>query len=220
MCHIYKIMLKSTCSHSFFYTLIYSATFCPGLLSPYSFQSFLCRARFTFSSINPGSFLWSSVFISKIVWWVCKTIISNLVENTGEQLHYKRSFTWHFVTVDCIESEWTASATTPHPPGVALPPLFLSSFHYFLVFFFLLLSAFCVPRQRWPCLSQGWGPAVVWTGETQGWKDERVGGKRGERRRGEGIQQEEREETNWVQAETGIKKDWVTDLTFLTVLQE
>lgn len=42
--------------------------------------------------------------------------------------------------------------------------LYSSSLHNFL----LLLSASCVPCQRWPCLSQGWGPAVVWTGEREG----------------------------------------------------
>ena len=54
------------------------------------------------------------------------------------------------------------------------PALPSSSLQYSLIL--VLLSASCVPRQRWPCLSQGWGPAVVWTEEREGWKDGGGGG--------------------------------------------
>lgn len=51
-------------------------------------------------------------------------IISNLSGNTGEQLLYNCSFSWHWVSADCIESEWTFSTgfllfllpLHPHPP--------------------------------------------------------------------------------------------------------
>lgn len=58
------------------------------------------------------------------------------------------------------------------------PALPSSSLRYSLIL--VLLSASCVPRQRWPCLSQGWGPAVVWTEEREGWKDGQRGGGWGE----------------------------------------